>query len=202
MKICQSTCVLALVVGACSVGVLTIPRTTAFAPSFTNVHRHAVNTWSLPITIQKTSSVPMERASRNAMKTATSTTSLRMAAEDFDQMKYTDAAWSSVAALTKVADFYQASTIEAPLMFDVMLNPSKHNAGDDAEAAKRVVEKVLSKAGVNVKDLRSELEAFLSKQARVADNSSKSMGRTLQKVLDTARVGKSILGVSDPTVHV
>lgn len=120
-----------------------------------------------------------------------------MAAEDFDQSKYTDAAWSSVAAMTKVADFYQASTIEAPLMFDVMLNPSKHNAGDDAEAAKRVVEKVLSKAGVNVKELRSELESFLSKQARVADNSSKTMGRTLQKVLETARVSKSILGVRD-----
>lgn len=194
MKICRSSSVLALVIGACSFAATTT-LTMAFTPSFTSFGRTNVKTVPLP-TIAKTSSVLIERAGYASKSTATPT-ALKMAAEDFDQSKYTDAAWSSVAAMTKVADFYQASTIEAPLMFDVMLNPSKHNAGDDAEAAKRVVEKVLSKAGVNVKELRSELESFLSKQARVADNSSKTMGRTLQKVLETARVSKSILGVRD-----
>ena len=122
-------------------------------------------------------------------------TALRMAAEDFDESKYTEAAWSSIAALTKVADFYHASTVEAPFLLDVMLNPTKHNAGENAEAAKKVVEKALAKAGADVKDLRSELEKFLSKQARLSDYSQKELGRTLQKVLETARIGQKVLGV-------
>jgi ATP-dependent Clp protease ATP-binding subunit ClpB len=122
---------------------------------------------------------------------------LRMAAEDFNESKYTEAAWSAIASLTKVADFYQASSVEAPFLLDILLNPSKHNAGDDAESAKRVVEKVLQKAGANVKDLRSELEKYLGKQARVSDNTQKVMGRTLQKVLENARDSKGLLGVSN-----
>ena len=118
-----------------------------------------------------------------------------MAAEDFNESKYTEAAWSSIAALTKVADYYRASTVEAPLLLDVMLNPSKHSAGENAQAAQKVVEKALAKAGVDVQELRMELEKYLGKQARVTDNSQKVMGRTLQKVLDTARVGQSVLGV-------
>jgi ATP-dependent Clp protease ATP-binding subunit ClpB len=119
-----------------------------------------------------------------------------MAAEDFKEDKYTEAAWASIAALTKVADFYSASTVEAPFLLDVMLNPNKHGAGEDAEAARRVVEKTLAKAGVDVKEIRSELEKYLAKQPRVSDNTSKSMGRSLQKVLETSRGGKEMLGDS------
>lgn len=126
----------------------------------------------------------------------TTTTTLKMAAEDFNEAKYTEAAWSAVAALTKVADFYQASNVEAPFLLDVMLNPDKHNAGENAEAAKKVVEKILNTAGVKVKDLRSELESYLSKQVRVSNNEQKAMGRNLSKVLETARIGQNILGVS------
>jgi hypothetical protein len=123
-------------------------------------------------------------------------TALRMAAEDFKEDKYTEAAWASIAALTKVADFYSASTVEAPFLLDVMLNPNKHSAGEDAEAARKVCEKTLVKAGCDVNSLRSELEKYLSKQARVSDNTSKVMGRSLQKVLETARNGREILGDS------
>lgn len=125
-----------------------------------------------------------------------STTSLSMAGDDFNEMKYTEAAWSLISSLSKVADFYQSSTIEAPILLDLMLNPSKHNAGDNAESAKKVVDKILTKAGVNVSELRSALETHLSTQARIADNSNKVMGRSLQKVLETCRVSQSILGVS------
>lgn len=128
--------------------------------------------------------------------TSTTSTALNMAAEDFNEAKYTETAWSSISALTKVADYYQSSNVEAPFLLDVMLNPSKHNAGENSEAATKVVEKALNKAGVNVKDLRSELESYLSRQVRVSDNSQKAMGRTLQKVLETARIGQSVLGVS------
>jgi hypothetical protein len=126
---------------------------------------------------------------------SSSSSALQMAAEDFNESKYTEAAWSAIAALTNVANFYQSSNVDAPYLLDVMLNPEKHNAGENAEAAKRVVEKILNKAGVNVKDLRSELEAYLSRQARIADNTQKSLGRTIQTVLETARIGQNVLGV-------
>lgn len=126
-----------------------------------------------------------------------SSTTLQMAAEDFDESKYTEAAWSLIGALTKVAEYYQAENVEAPFLLDVMLNPMTHNAGDNAVAAKKVVEKVLSKAGTDVKALRSDLETYFSKQAKLnSESKNKVMGRTLQKVLDAARVGKSTLGVS------
>jgi cytochrome c551/c552 len=123
-------------------------------------------------------------------------TSLRMAADDFNEGKYTEAAWSSISSLTKVADFYSASSVEAPFLLDVMLNPNKHGAGEDAEAARRVCEKTLAKAGVDVSNIRSELEKYLAKQPRVSDNASKSMGRSLQTVLESARGGKEMLGDS------
>ena len=179
--------------------VATAGTTDAFVPSSLLSSRQAVSRRAnLPVhsasiagSHPRLSLVPHDRSSgANRSRFA-----LRMAAEDFNESKYTEAAWSSIAALTKVADFYQASTVEAPFLLDVMLNPSKHAAGENAEAAKKVVEKSLSKAGVDVKELRSELEKFLAKQARISDNSQKVMGRTLQKVLDTARVGQSVLGV-------
>jgi hypothetical protein len=128
---------------------------------------------------------------------ACSSTALQMAAEDFDESKYTEAAWSLIGALTKVADYYQAENVEAPFLLDVMLNPTTHNAGENAEAAKKVVEKVLSKAGTDVKALKSELDMYFTKQAKLnSESKNKVMGRTLQKVLDAARVGRSTLGVS------
>jgi hypothetical protein len=128
---------------------------------------------------------------------STKNTALKMASEDFMESKYTEAAWSGIQALSKVAEYYQATTVDAPHLLDVMLNPSKHNAGEDAEAARKVVEKCLIKAGADVKELRSELEQWLGKQARIQDpaTSQKNMGRTLEKVLETARIGKSVLGV-------
>jgi ATP-dependent Clp protease ATP-binding subunit ClpB len=119
-----------------------------------------------------------------------------MSADDFDERKYTEAAWSIMASLTKAADFYEATTIEAPIMLDVMLNPAKHNAGEEAESARRVAEKVFGNAGVDVKLLRIELEKYLAKQAKVNESTNKSLGRNLAKVLDNARVTQNILGVS------
>lgn len=152
--------------------------------------RNVINLSSRPPLFLAHDRLPSRCSSRS------SSVRLQMAAEDFNESKYTEAAWSSIAALTKVADYYRASTVEAPLLLDVMLNPNKHSAGENAEAAKKVVEKALAKAGVDVKELRSELEKYFGKQARVTDNSQKVMGRTLQKVLETARVGQSVLGVS------
>jgi len=126
-------------------------------------------------------------------------TVLKMASDDFQETSYTEAAWSAIACITKVADYYETPTVEAPLLLEVLLNPNKHSAGDDAEAAKRVVEKVLSKAGANVSELRIELDKYLSKLPRMTSgtgSTQKTMGRSLQKVLDAAKQGKSALNVS------
>lgn len=123
-------------------------------------------------------------------------TTLKMVSDDFNESKYTEAAWGAVNCLIKVADFYQASSVDAPLLLEVMLNPSKHGAGEDAEAAKRVVDKVLAKAGANVSQLRSDLEKYLAKQVKVSGDTQQSMGRSLQKVLEAARMGKAQFGVS------
>jgi ATP-dependent Clp protease ATP-binding subunit ClpB len=120
-----------------------------------------------------------------------------MSAEDWKEDKYTQAAWSAIAALTKVADYYQTQAVESVYLLDVLLNPAKHNAGDDAEAAKRVVDKILGSAGVDMKELRKELDTYLAKQPKVTDNSAqKQMGKTLPKVLETARQTMSVLGDS------
>lgn len=72
----------------------------------------------------------------------TATTALRMSSDDFNEQKYTEAGWAVVAALTKAADFYQTSTVESPILLSLLLNPGKHKAGDDAESARKAVEKV------------------------------------------------------------
>jgi hypothetical protein len=156
-------------------------------------------TSTLTTSLQRTFVSPIKSSGSFVVKARgrTPTTSLRMAGGDFDESKYTEAAWSAIATLTKAAEYYEASTVEAPIMLDIMLNPSKHNAGADAESAKRVVEKVLQKASVNLNSLRSELEKYLAKQPKVSGTAQqKTLGRNLQKVLEYARDTKSVLGVS------
>jgi len=122
---------------------------------------------------------------------------LKMATEDFDQMKYTEAAWAGIAALTKVADYYESNNVESVHLLDVMLNPFKHNAGDNADSAKRALEKVLMLAGVDSQKLRKDLEEYLGKQPKISSSSTqKNMGQTLPKVLEAARQIKATLGDS------
>jgi len=126
-------------------------------------------------------------------------TNLQMAAEDFQESKYTESAWACIAALPKIADYYSTTSVEAPMLLDVMLNPTKHSAGDSAESAKRITEKVLLKADVDITKLRQELEVYMSKQPKLSSGggteSQKMMGRSLSKVIERARENKSLLGV-------
>ena len=195
MKLTNPRAVLALLLAASAIE---HKRVAAFVPSNKN---RGVATGSLQArafgTTNPLASNTNSFFQRSYHQSAPAKTSLHMASDNFNEAKYTEAAWSAIAALTDAADFYQAQTIEAPILLDVMLNPIKHNAGEDAEAAKRVVEKALGKAGTDVNELRKELEKYLSKQVRVSDGGAqKTMGRTLQKVLETARNGKEVLGVS------
>mmetsp|Transcript_4784 Transcript_4784/g.6033 ORF Transcript_4784/g.6033 Transcript_4784/m.6033 type:complete len:989 (+) Transcript_4784:150-3116(+) len=125
------------------------------------------------------------------------TSALRMASDDFSEASYTEAAWSAIASLTKAADYYSTTTLEAPLLLDVLLSPSKHAPGDDgAKAAASVVEKTLMKAGADTKTLKADLETYMSKQAKLTSGSTgqKSMGQTLARVFDDARQNKLVLG--------
>ena len=155
-----------------------------------------INQFIAPIHVPSNPYVRFTPQQSSVSRSVHSTTSLRMAADAFNESKYTEAAWSSIATLTKAADYYEASTIEAPILLDVLLNPSKHNAGENAESAKRVVDKVLSKAGVDTKELRSELEKYLAKQPKIKDSNQKSMGRILARVLDAGNDAKGVLGDS------
>lgn len=173
----------------------------AFVPAFSKGARSSFNTMSKTKILNSPLHGPSNPYIRfnprqNSVSRIHSTTSLRMAADAFNESKYTEAAWSSIATLTKAADYYEASTIEAPILLDVLLNPSKHNAGENAESAKRVVDKVFNKAGVDTKELRSELEKFLAKQPKIKDSNQKSMGRILARVLDAGNDAKSVLGDS------
>jgi len=179
---------------------VTIHPSVAFVPSVpSKTTRHGV------VTTPKTTSssfVPAWHVGRTStVMTARTKTALQMSTEDFNESKYTVAAWATVSALMKASEYYSTSTVEAPILLDVLLNPAKHTAGEDAESAKRVVEKILSKAGANTENLRKELEEYMGKQAKITGDASsvqKAMGRTLSKVLDTARQSKGVLGVRTP----
>ena len=127
-----------------------------------------------------------------------SSTKLQMASDDFNESTYTESAWSCIASLTKAADYYSTTTIDSQLLLDVMLNPSKHNAGDDALSAKKAAEKVFLKADVDVSTVKQELEMYMSKQAKIAGSmdGQKTLGRSMAKVLERARDNMSLLGVS------
>lgn len=159
--------------------------------------------------------VPRNSLTRTSMETAFSTansflprsiltnkpfqrsSALSMATEDFDESKYTSAAWSAIAALTKVAEYYESGSCESYHVLDVLLNPGKHGAGEEAESARRVVEKIISQAGGDVKELRKALETYIGKQPKLKDSTAqKTMGRNLPKVLENARTTMSVLGDS------
>mmetsp|Transcript_16441 Transcript_16441/g.24253 ORF Transcript_16441/g.24253 Transcript_16441/m.24253 type:complete len:979 (+) Transcript_16441:193-3129(+) len=166
----------------------TTSTTTAFfSPSVRSLSTTTRSSF-VPSTLTKTSS-PKQ-------KIRLSTTSLKMS-DSFSSDKYTEAAWAVLASLSKASDYYEASTIEAPIMVDILLNPSKHAPGDEkTESAKRVAEKILQKANVDVPSLRSELEKYLAKQPKVSNSANKMQGQSLMKVLERARTNQSLLGDS------
>jgi len=122
---------------------------------------------------------------------------LNMSDSTFSEGTYTEAAWGAIASLPKVGDYYSVQTIESPLLLDVLLNPAKHKAGDNAIAAQKTVEKVLVSADVDLVTLRRELENYLSKQPQVkGSNANKNTGRSLSVVLDKAMDMKTSLNDS------
>jgi len=125
----------------------------------------------------------------------TATTRLHQAADDFDQTKYTDAAWSAIAALPAVADAYGATSVDAPMLLGVLLNPTKYKAGENALTARQVVVKLLQDSvdgdtTFDIDELRRDVEAYLDERPKVSGtglDGQKRMGRTLAEVLKASR---------------
>lgn len=189
---------LALVAAAC-----TVEQSTAFMPASSVQTGRSNSAFVGPSLMTRSSASSIAKKSNSPFAAATatnrrsSTTSLSMSSDDFSEGKYTEAAWATISTLSKASDYYEATTIEAPLLVDVLLSPSKHGAGDGAESAKRVAEKILTAAGADVKVLRSDLEKYLAKQPKVSGGGGqKMMGRSLSKVLETARDSQRLLGDS------
>ena len=109
--------------------------------------------------------------------------------QDFDQQQYTDASWSAISTLPQCADYYSATSVDAPMLLAILLNPTKYQASENASTAKQVVTKLLNDANVNVDKLKDDVEEYLQKQPTVSGDTStqKSMGRTLGEVLEAGR---------------
>ena len=106
---------------------LTLSGCQAFVPS--SVSRAAVQRHSADSTVIAPHIKSFSQQSRQ--RTSSKTTNLSMAsAEDFDQTKYTEAAWATLAALPACADSYSATSVEAPMLLGIMLNPTKYQAGE------------------------------------------------------------------------
>mmetsp|Transcript_1440 Transcript_1440/g.2060 ORF Transcript_1440/g.2060 Transcript_1440/m.2060 type:complete len:1013 (-) Transcript_1440:130-3168(-) len=145
--------------------------------------------------------LPFQKAS--TFKSSSSSSSLSMASDDFNEMKYTESAWSCMASLTKAAEYYQTYTVESPMLLDVMLNPTKHPSGADSEsaaAAKRTVEKILLKADIDVSKLRQFLEQHMSQQPKISGGydgaQQKVLGTQIVRVLEHSRNVQKLLNDS------
>ena len=130
--------------------------------------------------------------------------------EDFDQARYTDAAWSAIAALPACADYHSATSVDAPMLLSVLLNPTRYQAGENALTARQVVVKLLEDAArqkngggeggeFDVDRLRNDVEKYLERQPKVGGDVSaqKSLGRTLGEVLQAGRDVRDGLQVSE-----
>ena len=140
----------------------------------------------------KVSAAPQARRSKQRRSPPTA---LQMSSNDyFNEQTYTEAAWSAMISLQSAAEGYQATQVEAPMLLDTLLNPSKYSGKDSADSARQVAEGVLTKAGVNVDTLRSELEGYFKKQPKVSGGSGQiTMGRNLNAVLRKATDAKKQL---------
>ena len=127
--------------------------------------------------------------SRTTRSNSKSTSKLNQSSQDFDQQQYTDAAWSAIATLPQCATSYSATSVDAPMLLSILLNPTRYQAPEVAQTAKTVTVKLLEDANVNVDKLRDDVEEYLEKQPKVSGDTStqKSMGRVLGEVLEAGR---------------
>jgi len=94
---------------------------------------------------------------------------------------YTERAWESIAKLPQYSDKYQNQMVEATHLLKALID----------DGADGLAQRIFRKAGVDVAVVERKLEDFMSRQPRVSDTTNKSMGRTLEAVLNKASTVKT-----------
>ena len=82
---------------------------------------------------------------------------------------YTENAWDAIAKLPQYGDKYATQSLEATHLLRALLD----------EGPGGLTQRILSKAGVDVKAVDTKLEDYLMKQPKVSDVSTKMMGKSL-----------------------
>ncbi|CEM23017.1 unnamed protein product [Vitrella brassicaformis CCMP3155] len=93
---------------------------------------------------------------------------------------YTEKAWDAMSQLNQVADKYQSGYVEAEMLLKALLD----------EGPDGLAQRILFKAGANVKTLQEELDQHLKSMPKMmgfGGGEQKVLGRGLQNVLTTAR---------------
>lgn len=88
-------------------------------------------------------------------------------------IRYTEKAWDCVAKLPQYADKYSTQYVEATHLLRAILDEGPAGLG----------QRILAKAGVDVKQIDSNLEQYLKRQPKISDTSNKAMGRTMMDCL-------------------
>eukprot|EP00904_Undaria_pinnatifida_P006538 jgi/Undpi1/3013/HiC_scaffold_14.g06390.m1 len=99
---------------------------------------------------------------------------------------FTERAWEAMVRLPALADSNKAQMVESELLVKSLLDE-----GDEG-----LTQRILVKAGVDTSRFTKDLDAYISKQGKVADTSSKTMGQTLQKVVAAASAAQAEFGDS------
>lgn len=99
---------------------------------------------------------------------------------------FTERAWEAMVRLPALADSSKAQMVESELLVKSLFE----------EGAEGLTQRILVKAGVDTSRFTADLDAFISKQGKVADTSSKTMGQILQKVVAAASAAQLEFGDS------
>ena len=114
---------------AASIVALTLSGSHAFIPS--SLSHNAIQPHSSSSPFPKQQDVMRSQVSALHRLRTKASTALQMASsEDFDQTKYTEAAWATLAALPACAENYSSTSVEAPMLLGILLNPTKYQAGE------------------------------------------------------------------------
>ncbi len=97
-----------------------------------------------------------------------------------------------------------STSVDAPMLLSILLNPTKYQANENALTARQVVVKLLEDAAsgngrvFDVDRLRNDVESHLENRPKVSGDVSaqKSLGRTLGEVLRAGRDVRDGLNVS------
>lgn len=97
---------------------------------------------------------------------------------------YTEKAWDAIAKLPQYADKYSTQYVEATHILRALLD----------EGPAGLAQRIIFKAGGDVKVLEKSLEEHFSKQPRISDTSTKAMGKSMTDCLTKANNFKRELG--------